>query len=373
MARVRVLEGPRRGRRFRVEYYTPEGGHRSRTFPTRKQAEAFLHEVEAAKLRGTYRDPAVAKQALRDYLEAWLASAAHLRPATRALYRRTADRHVLPALGERRLADLDRAACRAFLADLSGRAGAATVEVAHRLLRRVLEEAVRDGILERNPAARLELPRSRPREARFLSAGEIQAIADEVPDRYRALVLLLGYGGLRVGEAAALTVRRLDLPRRRVQVVEAASEVEGRWVLGDTKTGRGRTVALPASVAEALARHVERYTDGRPTSLVFTMEGGGPLRQNAFRKRVFQPAARRAGIVPPPRVHDLRHSAVALAIQAGAHPKLVQELAGHSSIRVTLDRYGHLFPAAHEQLAEALDRVAREAAEGGRVLPLGRR
>lgn len=372
MATIRVLEGPRRGKRFRVEYYTPDGKHRSRTFPTRRAAEAFVHEVEGSKLRGTYRDPALAKQRLREYLKTWLASASHLRPATRALYRRTAERHVLPALGDRRLADLDRAACRSFIADLSGRAGAATVEVAHRLLRRVLEEAVRDGILDRNPAARLELPRTRPREARFLTATEIQAIADEVPDRYRALILLLAYGGLRVGEAAALTVRRLDLPRRRVEVVEAAAEVEGRWMVGETKTGRGRVVVVPASVAEMLARHVGSYTDGRPTSLVFTMEGGGPLRQNAFRRRIFQPAARRAGIVPPPRVHDLRHSAVALAIRAGAHPKLVQELAGHSSIRVTLDRYGHLFPAAHEELAEALDAMAREAVEGGRVVPLRR-
>lgn len=372
MATIRVLEGPRKGKRFRVEYYTPDGAHRSRTFPTRRDAEAFLHEVEGAKLRGTYRDPVLAKQPVRDYLEAWIAGAAHLRPATLALYRRVADRHLSPALGEARLLDLDRAACRRLLADIATKAGGPTVEVCHRLLRRALEDAVADGIIERNPAAKLALPRSRPREARFLTAGEIQAIADEVPERYRALVLLLGYGGLRIGEAAALTVRRLDLPRRRVEVVEAFAEVEGRMVLGETKTGRGRVVVLPALVAAALARHVERFTDGRPTSLVFTMEGGGPLRQNAFRKRVFHPAAIRAGIVPPPRVHDLRHSAVALAIRAGAHPKQIQELAGHSSITVTFNTYGHLFPSLTEGLAERLDAMAREAEEAGRVLPLRR-
>ncbi|HXF74295.1 MAG TPA: tyrosine-type recombinase/integrase [Actinomycetota bacterium] len=368
MATIRILEASaRRPRRFRVEWYTPEGAHRSRTFPTRRAAEAFLHEIESAKLRGTYRDPAAGRQRFGDYLERWLAEAVHLRPATRALYRRVADRHLIPGLGCRRLAELDRAACRSFLANLE--AGPATVEVVHRLLRRVLEDAVRDGILERNPAARLGLRRPRPREARFLTPEEVAAIADEVPGRYRALVLLLAYGGLRIGEASALTIRRLDLPRRRVEVVESAAEVEGRWEVGETKTGKGRVVVLPASVAEELARHVERYTDGRPTSLVFTSEDGGPLRRGNFRARVFAPACRRAGISPSPRVHDLRHTAVALAIRAGAHPKAIQELAGHSSIKVTLDRYGHLFPSLAEDLADRLDSMARAAAERGRVVP----
>jgi integrase len=362
--------GPRRPKRYRVHYRTPEGGHRAKTFRTRREAEAFLHEIEGRKIAGRFIDPALAKQPFRDFLERWLASAVHLRPTTRALYRRMADRYLIPGLGERRLADLDRGTCREFLAGLG--VGAATVEVVHRLLRRVLEDAVADGILDRNPARGLALPRSRPREARFLTPEEVAAIADAVPDRYGALVLVMAYGGLRVGEATALTIRRLDLPRRQIHVVESAYEVEGRWAVGETKTGRGRAVVLPSTVAEALALHVERYTDGRPTSLVFTTEHGQPVRASNFRNRIFTPAARAVGIDPPPRVHDLRHTAVALAIRAGAHPKMIQDLAGHSSIKLTMDRYGHLFPAAHEHVAEALDRMARRAAAGGEVVPLRR-
>lgn len=373
MATIRTLEASkRRPRRYRVEWYGPDGAHRSRTFPSRRAAAAFAHRVEAEKADGRYTDPALARRPFGEYLRSWLDEARQLRPATVELYRRTAERHLIPALGARAVGSLDRATCRAFLADLADRAGTATVEVAHRLLRRVLEDAVRDGLLPRNPASKIGVPRSRPREARFLSPEEIAALAEEVPERYKALILLLAYGGLRIGEAAALTLRRLDLPRRRVEVVEAATEVAGRWIVGPTKTGRARTVVVPSSVAEELARHVERFTDRRPTSLVFTGEGGGPLRRSLFRARVFLPAARRAGIEPPPRVHDLRHTAVALAIRAGAHPKAIQALAGHASVKITLDRYGHLFPSLAEDVADRLDELARAAQERGRVVPLRR-
>lgn len=121
MAVLRVLEASeRKARRYRVEWWSPDGKHRSRTFPTRRAAQAFLHEVETSKHRGTYRDPGRARQTLRDYLQDWLAKAKHLRPATRALYRRTADRHLLPVLGDRRLAELDRQACRAFVSERAG-------------------------------------------------------------------------------------------------------------------------------------------------------------------------------------------------------------------------------------------------------------
>jgi integrase len=90
---------------------------------------------------------------------------------------------------------------------------------------------------------------------------------------------------------------------------------------------------------------------------VFTTPRGLPIRHDLFRVRHFRPAVRRAlperlwGL----RFHDLRHTAASLAIATGAHPKMIQEMLGHSSITITLDRYGHLFPSAHEALASALD------------------
>jgi integrase len=116
-------------------------------------------------------------------------------------------------------------------------------------------------------------------------------------------------------------------------------------------------VALPARVAEAIEDHLARPGT---TDRLFTSPTGGPLRPSMFRQRVWGPAVRRSGLAPL-RVHDLRHTAVALAVQAGAHPKAIQEMLGHGSITVTLDRYGHLFPSLSEDVADRVDEVARAA------------
>ncbi|HXF72084.1 MAG TPA: site-specific integrase, partial [Actinomycetota bacterium] len=209
---------------------------------------------------------------------------------------------------------------------------------------------------------------------RPLSAREVAALAEAVPGRDRALIFVLGYAGLRIGEAAALRVGDVDLLRRRLHVRASASEVRGRWILGSTKTDRERSVALPAFLAEELARHLEAHSSpSAPEAFVFTGPGGSPLRPNNWRRRVFLPAQRAAGITPLRRIHDLRHTAAALAIEAGAHPKMVQEMLGHSSITVTLDVYGHLFPSLHDALAASLEETFRRAAaERGTVVPMDR-
>jgi integrase len=100
---------------------------------------------------------------------------------------------------------------------------------------------------------------------------------------------------------------------------------------------------------------------------VFTQPGKtGPLPRTWFNRRVLKPAARRAGIEPPVSAHDLRHTAGAIASKTGMHPMAVKEMMGHSSIKVTYDVYGHLFPTMHEAGIAAL-----EAAFGTGSIPAG--
>ena len=117
-----------------------------------------------------------------------------------------------------------------------------------------------------------------------------------------------------------------------------------------------------------LAEQVARYPD--PEGYVFGAPDGGPLwRRSNFSRRIFQPAVERAGLnregLTPLRIHDLRHTSASLAIEAGAHPKSIQALLGHSSITTTLDRYGHLLPGMDEALAERMDEVGRSASTFG--------
>ena len=90
---------------------------------------------------------------------------------------------------------------------------------------------------------------------------------------------------------------------------------------------------------------------------MFPNQGGRPLNGPSFRGNIWVRAVDRAGIAPGLRPHDLRHTAVALAIAAGAHPKVIQARMGHASIGVTLDRYGHLFPEHDAEIAVSLDRL----------------
>jgi integrase len=149
------------------------------------------------------------------------------------------------------------------------------------------------------------------------------------------------------------------LLRGTVRVVEAASEVSGRLITGPTKTHAGRTVRLPRFLRDELAAYLASPPRDRD-AFVFTAPKDGPLRHHNFYKRQFCPALVRAGLPGQIRFHDLRHTCASLLIAQGAHPKAIQAHLGHSSIQVTMDRYGHLFPDALEHLADRLDAARKE-------------
>ncbi len=168
-------------------------------------------------------------------------------------------------------------------------------------------------------------------------------------------MLVGAYGGLRIGELAGLRRRRIDVLRRTVEVREIAVEVRGAVRFGPPKTAASlRTIALPRFVVSELENHLGRYTAADADALVFPGPSGGVLRPPAWRRRVWRPACEEAGLEGL-RPHDLRHTAVALWIAAGASPKEIAVRAGHRSVVTVLDVYGHLLPGTDEALADRLD------------------
>jgi integrase len=155
---------------------------------------------------------------------------------------------------------------------------------AAQVLGQILDAAVAGGRLHRNPAQGLRRPRIIECEMAFLSAAELEHLASKIADPYGVIVRFLGWTGLRIGEAAALRVGRLDLLARRIEVVEAATEVNGRLAWGPTKTGERRIVPLPRFLAEQLGAHLANRPHS-PADLVFTMPGGGPLRVSRWGER----------------------------------------------------------------------------------------
>lgn len=198
---------------------------------------------------------------------------------------------------------------------------------------------------------------------RFLDPAEIHRLAAAVPDRYRAMILLDAYCGLRLGELAGLRRRRLDLPRQQLRVAEIAVEVKGELTFGPPKTNAGtRTVPLPRFIAEALGDHLNRYADPDGDAFVFAGSEGGALRARAWRQRAWLPAIIEADVAPL-RPHDRRHTAVSLWIAADASPKQIAVWAGHTSVNIVLDRYGHLFPGNTGPVLERLEALSLRAEE----------
>lgn len=344
--------------KWRARYRGPDRRERARHFARKVDAERWLAGVEVAKARGEWLDPALSRVTVGEWCRTWLDAQQQLRQTTRVRYAGIVDRHILPAWGRVPLADVTPADVAAWIGRLASSGLAAdTVRYVHRVLSLALGYAVLDGRLPRNPAKGVPLPRAKARPKRFLTHAEVAQLAAECGE-HATLINVLAYTGLRWGEVAALRVEDVDLMRRRIHVRRAMAEVRGRAVVGLPKDHEQRAVPIPRFLVDALAAEVA----GRePEALVFPSPEGAMLRNGNFRRRVFDAAARRAGVdgITP---HGLRHTAASLAVQAGATVVAVQTMLGHSSPSVTLDVYSHLFADDLDVIADRLD-AARAGAD----------
>ena len=366
MASIRKVErkgaGQRKSYAWEVRYRDDDRRDRSQTFARKSQAQDFANEVESDIRGGRYIDPAKGKVTLSKWTERWLETTRHLKPKTREGYESLLRKHVLPRLGNRSLARIAPIDVRALISELiDAGLSPSRVRQARHVLGMIMAAAVEDRAIASSPVTGVKVPREQRREMQILTAEQVTMLADAVGDRYRAFVYLLAYGGLRWGEAAALRRGKVNLLRARVEVSESVAETgKGGLHYGPTKTYQARSVALPAFLVELLETHLENYVEEGKDALVFTTENGKPLRNNNFRRRVWDPALKDIGF-PRIRIHDLRHTCATLLIAQGAHAKAIQRHLGHSSIQITFDTYGHLLPDEQDRVAEALDETFRAA------------
>ncbi|RUP30038.1 MAG: site-specific integrase, partial [Mycolicibacterium sp.] len=229
------------------------------------------------------------------------------------------------------------------------------VRQAHQLVGAVLKFAVKAKHLSANPADEIELPRLPEVEQRYLSHDQLHLIA-VASGRLRTLVLVLGYCGLRFGEAAALQVADVDITARRITVRRSVTYVRKTGLVeGPTKNHGTRAVPIPKFIAKLLATEITERAQG---ALVFPSARGGGYLTLGQARYAFQKATRAVEGCDGVRLHDLRHTCASLAISSGANVKVVQKLLGHKSAVLTLDKYGHLFPDDLDRVADAFDSAA---------------
>jgi len=359
---------------YLVGYREPSSGRRvSRTFPAKADAETFRREIERSVAAGDYISRSDRAVPLREYVGRLLHGGWNLAPSTIASQRGTYRRHIDPVLGHRPIG----AITRHELADLIARLvasenahGRGTSVATYELLAKIMNAAVRDGVLNRSPLAGVARPSRQTKRATPLDPGTVEALAAEVDPRFRPAVLLAAYGGLRAGEVGGLRVQDIDFARARIQVEQQVRAVAGVAEIAPLKTTASRRqVTVPSSVIEELAEYVRTYAPAEDGRIFISVRGH--LVDHEVLTRALERAAARIGLEPV-GFHALRHTYAALLIAQGAHAKAVQAALGHSSIGVTFDVYGHLFPNLAEEQAVKLEDVRQSALGAGVVVPLAK-
>jgi integrase len=354
--------GPGGTRVYRARVYYRGRYVASRTFQRKRDAQEWERRQVDSLRSGVWSDPAAGDRPVGEWCQIWLDAQPVRQPATLRKIRGVIAKQIAGTFGRRPLVSVRPSEVQAWAAELSRTQSVATARHALGVLRRVFDYAVRDGAIQRNPAAGIRLSKVQGNDPRPLTHEELWRLAGVVDAaRDRLLVLVAGYCGLRWGELAALRWSDVDLQSRTLRVVRAYSEEAPRGELSPVKNHQARTVPVPEIVSGELGGYKALQQRGE---LVFPSASGTPLRNRNWRRDVFGPAVEALGLRITP--HNLRDTAASLAIQEGASVVAVARLLGHESAATTLNHYAGLFPTDLADIASRLDAAARLTIAGQR-------
>ncbi len=336
-------------------------------FRTKKEAQAALNDALSGSQRGTYVAPS--RTTVSQFLDEWHEGAkTELGVTAWTNYGQIIRRNIQPYLGTKRLTDLSPLDVKRWHGKLldggrhdGGPLSVASVKLAHRILHRALADAVRWKLIAANPASGVRVPRSAPSEMTVWTSDEARRFLDAVADdRLVALWTLALHTGLRRGELAGLRWVDVDLEQGTLTVAQQRTTANYVVVVTPPKAKSHRQLLLAPATVTALRGHqhrqrVERMALGpawTDSGFVFVDESGVEYHPQRFTK-MFDEVVKRTG-APKIRLHDTRHTMATLALEAGVHPKVVQEQLGHSAIAVTLDTYSHVPQAVRRDSADKI-------------------
>ncbi len=345
---------------FQAHVYDRRTGRRIRkTFPTRSAARLWRQDALVALRQGTLAAPVplTVGEALEQLLPRMRDGSVldrtgrPYKPATVRSYKQAAEKYVVPALGHLRVTDLRRRDVQRFVEDLHAR-GLSPATIANKLdpLRVVCRRALRDELIAVDPMHGLELPAVRRGRDRIEPPERAQALLAALPEGEHPLWSVLLFAGLRRGEARALRWWHVDFDAGVLRVEATWDDHEGE-VEPKSDAGR-RVVPLAGVVRAALAAHKLRTGRGAG-ELVFGRTPALPFIPTTVRDRAVR-AWREAGLEPL-TPHEARHCAASYLIAAGLNAKQLSVYIGHSDIRTTFNRYGHLMPGGEREAAAQLD------------------
>jgi len=345
--------------KYQYSWYTVKGIKRDAD----KRLAELLHQLDT----GSFMLPS--KTSLSAFLERWLSDYAkpNLTPRSYERYEGIARKHLIPSLGSILLTQLrPEHLQKLYSAKLKEGLSARSVRYQHVILHKALQTAIKWGLVSRNVADGVDVPKAQRGEmitwdeddiVRFLKAAE--------PTPYYALFYTALFTGARRGELLALRWQDVNFLDPQISISRSLHQLkDNSFVYTEPKTAKSRrTIALSPSAILTLKEHKEKQDITRAMlglplkddSLVFSTPEGTPLRPNTV-SRAWAILAARCG-VKVIRFHDARHTHASLMLKQGVHPKIVQERLGHSGIAITLDTYSHVAPGLQEAAAAQFDKL----------------
>jgi integrase len=344
------------------------------TGPKRKTIYAKTRQEASEKLTKALADREMGlvfegeNRTLAAFLDGWLDGTVKgsVKATTYESYERLIRCHIEPELGRHKLKTLAPDHVQAlYQRKLDSGLAPGTVRQIHSVLSRALDQAVKWGTIPRNVCKATTPPKPDSEEIRPLDAEQArQLLRTAGGERFEALYVLAVTAGLRIRELLALRWQDVDLEASgaTLRVQRTKSTAKSGPVFTTPKIGKGRSITLTRHAVEALKAHraaqnAERLKAGslwQDYGLIFCTHGGKTLDSHNVARTSFKPLLKRAEL-PDIRFHDLRHTCATLLLSRGHHPRLVQELLGHSSVALTLDRYSHVMPGMGEQTAAAME------------------
>lgn len=324
-----------------------------------KKLEELKTQVSAGLTTET-RDITIAA-----FLQQWLEVAVkpNLRPNTYVGYESVVRNHLVPRIGRLKLSKLTKRHVAHLYVELE-KAGVSPRmrQLSHAILRSALQQAVEWEYVPRNVVAANRRPKAPKKQFMVLKQTEARRFIEAArEDRFFALYVLAIATGLRQGELLGLRWEDIDLKEGKLSVRRTLTEVKGHLTVGEPKTKRAtRQIHLPPVALAALKSHRQAMlAEGHINGFVFCDSAGGPMRKSNLVRRSFKPILTKAEL-PNIRFHDLRHTAATLLLSAGEHPKVVQEILGHSTIAITMDTYSHVWPTMQQAAAEKMNKLLAE-------------
>jgi integrase len=342
---------------------------------TKRQAQVESARLISEMKGGTYLEPS--KTTLAQFLDRWLEYvASQISPKSHARYGELARKNIGPLLGSVILTQLRPAQISAAYSkalthgrrDGKGGLSPQTVTHMHRVLKQAVGQAVKWEMLNRNPVDAVDPPRAVRAPMQTYDLDQTAELIEVMrPTRMLVPALLAVLCGMRRGEVAALRWKNVDLDTGQLAILESAEQVASKVRYKTPKSGKGRTLALSASLVAELRAHRLRQAEEllkvgvrlSEKTFVVAQADGSPLQPDTLTQDWFRKLADTT--LPRIRFHDLRHAHATHMLSSGVHPKVASERLGHSKIGITLDLYSHVLPGMEADAAERVDAALQAA------------